>query len=192
MRQTLDHLSAIKPILASQSQRRKELFTNLNIAFEVHSANIDEDSLLDDDPVKTVIRIAREKAYSVSEIYEHSRFIVAADTVVSIDNVILGKPKNAEDAFRMLATISGATHEVYTGVAIQYGKWAADFYECTKVEFDEIPKADIFEYIESGEVFDRAGAYGIQDAFGLAFIRAIHGDFFNVMGFPMNAFLRFL
>lgn len=175
-----------KFVLASGSPRRKELLGRFISDFEIITDNSEEIVIQGELPQDTVRRLAMQKAYNVKEKVESPSIILAADTVVSIDNKILGKPCNKEEAFLMLEKLSGKYHQVYTGFAvidIETENEISDF-ECTKVKFRELTKDEILAYIESGEPMDKAGAYGIQEL-GALFIEGIEGDYFNVVGLPL-------
>lgn len=179
-----------KIILASNSPRRRELLENIGLKFEVMPDNTPEpmdETLL---PQDMVMFLARFKGKNVAQTLESEEdaIIISADTVVAIDDKILGKPKTAEDAYDMLSMLSGKTHSVYTGVYIiekPSGKWV-NFYEKTQVRFKNLDINEIKDYINTGEPMDKAGAYGIQNT-GSLFVEAINGDYFNVVGLPICA-----
>ena len=173
-------------VLASGSPRRKELLGRLIKEFEIITDDSAEVVVLGELPQDTVRRLAMQKAHNVKDKVDKSCIILAADTVVSIDDKILGKPCDEEEAFLMLENLSGRYHQVYTGFAIidtETGDEVSDF-ECTKVKFKELTKDEILAYIRSGEPMDKAGAYGIQEL-GALFIEGIEGDYFNVVGLPL-------
>jgi len=141
------------------------------------------------EPSETVTSIALQKALCVKNTVEHNIdtkniIIIAADTMVLKDGVLLGKPKDSENAFSMLKSLSGAVHEVYTGYAVLCGDQQYTGYEVTSVKFRTLFDKEINVYIESGEPFDKAGSYGVQGR-ASAFVERIEGDFFNVMGLPI-------
>lgn len=115
--------------------------------------------------------------------------VIGADTVVAVDNEILGKPENAEHAFEMLSLLSGRQHSVFTGVTLLHGGKSKSFFCETKVNFYELSKQEINDYIACGECFDKAGAYGIQGK-GSLFVSGICGDYFNVVGLPVSRLAR--
>ncbi|MDR3277958.1 MAG: Maf family protein [Oscillospiraceae bacterium] len=169
-------------ILASQSPRRRELLTLLGLTFtavpsegEIAPAGLP--------PGETVKNIAGAKAQNVAARHPGD-VIIAADTLVFLDGALLGKPRDQEDAARMLRLLSGRTHEVYTGVCVQKDRRADARFEKTAVRFRAIDDDEIARYIASGEPADKAGAYGAQGR-GAVFIERIEGDFFNVMGLPL-------
>lgn len=181
-------------ILASQSPRRKKLLEQIGLRFMISPSNISEDSDLTD-PVALVEELALEKAKDVAK--HHSRsLIIGSDTVVVHRGKILGKPTDEEDAIQMLTDLSGTTHSVYTGVAFvktDGNRQTSDtlsFYEQTKVTFSALDESDILAYVKKGSPMDKAGGYGIQDDHGALFVEKIEGDYYNVVGFPLNRFYR--
>ena len=180
----------MKIILASASPRRKELLTLAGIEYEVVVSQCEE--ILPDNitPDKVVEELARQKAEDVSGRNEDA-MIIAADTVVALGNTILGKPKDEEDAFNMLSSLSGKCHTVYTGVCIKTKDRTDIFHVATQVEFYELSDKEIKDYIATGEPMDKAGAYGIQGK-GFVLVKGIHGDYFNVVGLPLAETVRHL
>ncbi len=169
-------------ILASGSPRRKELLKNLVRDFTVIPSDIPE--VAAGTPVRQVEKLAADKAKDIAE--KHSEAIViGADTIVVIGKTILGKPRDAADAARMLEMLSGKTHKVYTGVAVVCDEKTIIRSAVTKVTFNSLGTSEIDEYIKTGEPMDKAGAYGIQ-GYGGKFIKKIDGCYFNVMGFPQS------
>jgi septum formation protein len=192
-------------VLASASPRRRELLTQAGYSFEVHPADIPEDPIPNEDPKAYVSRLAREKAQAVfHEITgapgpSHlgtrestnpnlpsttALVVLAADTIVTLDNQILGKPSNPADAARMLRLLSGRTHQVITGVALISATSTQVAYETTAVTFIALSDKDIAAYIATGEPMDKAGAYAIQGR-AARWIPRIEGDYFNVVGLPI-------
>ena len=178
-------------ILASASPRRKEILENFGFSFKTIVKNIDETSNKTHAEEK-ILEIAEKKAKAVAIDFPNEN-VVGADTVVVIDGKILGKPKNEKEAFSMLKSLSGRSHEVITAFSfininknISYGD-----YEITKVYFKNLTDNEINWYINTKEPMDKAGAYGIQGK-GAFFVEKIEGDFFSVMGFPLGKFVRFL
>lgn len=172
-------------VLASASPRRRALLEALSFDFEAISSGADESGTETLSPSEAVKELSLRKALWVKERRaEDGSVILAADTLVYINGVPLGKPKDEADAFRMLSTLSGAGHEVYTGVAILHGDKVISEAECTKVFFRDMSEDEIWAYIKTGEPMDKAGAYGIQERGGL-FVRRIEGDYFNVLGLPL-------
>ena len=177
-------------ILASASPRRQELLTNAGIAFEVRPANIPEIPHADENPVPFAERMAREKARAVRASLPN-RIILAADTVVAVEDEILGKPVDTEDAVRMLRLLSGLTHWVTTGVCVIAEGLEDVRSETTTVEFGRMSEAEIRDYVSTGEPMDKAGAYAIQGG-ASGWITRIDGDYNNVVGLPVELVLRML
>lgn len=178
-------------ILASKSPRRKEILENFGFNLQIKTKEIEEVSSKEN-IIEKIKDISNKKAYEVAN-ENKDDFIVSADTIVSINNKILGKPKNQEDVYNMLRELSGKSHEVITAfsiININKNIYYSDA-EITKVFFNEITDAEIKWYIETNEPFDKAGSYGIQGK-GALFVNKIEGDFFSVMGFPLGKFLRSL
>ncbi len=176
-------------ILASQSPRRASLIRLLGIKHvTMQPANLDETMDPDLSPAENVERLALHKARYVAEEHsgEHS-VVLGADTTVVIADDVLEKPLDANDAERMLITLSGETHTVYTGVALfnTATKRERSFVEATDVTFRPLSIAEIRGYIATGSPMDKAGAYGIQEDFGAVFVRRIEGDYYNVVGLPL-------
>ncbi len=171
-------------ILASTSPRRSELLKNAGIEFTVKAADIAEIAKPGEAPEVFARRLAREKASAVWQNAAHG-FVLAADTIVITGDEVLGKPKDAADAVRMLRKLSGEVHEVLTGVCLMLPSGKQDVrHEVTRVHMLTISSADIDFYVAHGEPMDKAGAYAIQ---GMAsrWIDRIEGDYFNVMGLPV-------
>lgn len=170
-------------ILASSSPRRIELLKKLNLKFKIIPTKIDE-NIDEQEPVKHVLTLSELKAREVFKNNNENQIIIAADTIVYYKQ-ILGKPKNYNDAFKMLKTLSGKWHSVYTGVFVVFPNETVSFYEKTDVKFKKLSDELIEFYLSSGEAFDKAGAYGIQ-GLGSVLVEKINGDFFNVMGLPIS------
>lgn len=170
-------------ILASASPRRQELLRNAGIPFIVQPADIDETPFLDESPQACAERLAREKARAVRK-HHPEDFVLGADTVVVIDDLILGKPNDAQDAARMLRLLSGRQHSVITGVCLLGSTFEVTSSETTLVTMSEISDDEIRCYVATGEPMDKAGAYAIQ---GIAsrWIPRIEGDYPNVVGLPI-------
>lgn len=175
-------------ILASSSPRRKELLEELQIPFVISSSNVDESFDPSLSPNEIVMELARRK---VEAIYadEQYPYILGADTIVYLNGAILGKPASYGEAFRMLRELSGKTHSVYTGVAIMANGICSTFYEKTDVLFWELTDEEIHDYLDTGEPFDKAGAYGIQGV-GRTLVKEIKGDYFTVVGLPISRTVR--
>lgn len=179
-----------KLILASGSPRRSEILNSVGWDYEKHVADIDETEYENEDPADYVQRLAREKAEAVAVKYDEA-LVLGADTTVVIDNMIIGKPKDLDDARRMLKLLSGRTHEVLTGVALVKNNEKAVGYERTKVKFAEMSNTEINFLAEKGSPLDKAGAYAVQAQAAL-FIEGIEGDYWNVVGLPVNLVYRLL
>lgn len=177
-----------KIILASASPRRRELLQYIVPEFEVIPADIDETLPSSVPPEKSAEYLAVQKAEHIAKLHPEAT-VIGSDTVVIIDNVILGKPADDADAFRMLKALSGKTHKVITGVCLAGGGITDSFSCVTDVTFYPLSDDEIRAYIATGEPSDKAGAYGIQ-GFGSVLVRSINGDFFNVMGLPVAALKR--
>ena len=178
-------------ILASASPRRQELLRNAGIPFEVHPARINEDPLSGESAQACAERLARAKALAIAPLHP-ADLILAADTVVTIDNLILNKPSDPPDAARMLRLLSGRTHHVITGVCLAApNRPPVVASETTAVTMSHISDADLAAYISTAEPMDKAGAYAIQ---GLAsrWIPRIDGDYSNVVGLPISLVYRLL
>lgn len=173
-------------ILASQSERRKELLNMFEVKYTSISTDTDESIDFICTPSELVIELSKRKADSALKIYKNAgqQTIIAADTVVSYDGLILGKPNDYEDAKHMLRTLNEKWHDVYTGVTLTDGIKYLSEAELTRVKFREISDTEIENYIKKYNPFDKAGAYGIQEGAGL-FVERIEGDYYNVMGLPM-------
>jgi septum formation protein len=177
-------------VLASASPRRRELLTQAGFQFHVHPAHIPEDPHPNEDPIAYVTRLARQKAEAVfHQLANPEAIVLGADTTVTLDNHILGKPENPEDAARMLRLLSGRTHRVITGVSIVSGKGTETqtqtAAEVTAVQFLTISEEEIQNYIATGEPNDKAGAYAIQ-GHAARWIPRIEGCYYNVMGLPIS------
>jgi septum formation protein len=182
-------------VLASASPRRRELLAQIGYRFEVHPAQIPEDPLPGEDPIAYVTRLAREKARAVfcnltaagsklEESGKSSLVVLGADTTVTLDDAILGKPEDAADAARMLRLLSGRTHRVITGVSVVSSKRADVAAEATAVRFLALSEEEIASYVTTGEPMDKAGAYAIQ-GYAARWIPRIEGCYFNVVGLPL-------
>ena len=172
-------------ILASQSPRRRYLLEQAGLSFAVIPSSFDEDSIQLTDPVRYVKTLARAKADDIASQHPDS-WVIGADTIVTIDHDILGKPQNPAEAHRMLAQLSGQSHDVYTGYAIvcQKRQICVNAAVRTDVQFKELNAAEIEWYIQTGEPFDKAGAYAIQ-GMGTFLVRRINGSYTNVVGLPV-------
>lgn len=173
-------------ILASASPRRRELLEQVGISPVIMPADVDETVHEGEKPCDLVRRLSGLKARAVASMHPDA-LVIASDTVVSLDGKILGKPRSDDDARRMLSSLSGHSHRVYTGVSLNYKGRSLCDYACTEVTFRGISAADIDSYIATGEPRGKAGAYAIQ-GLGSLFIASIHGDYPTVVGFPLGLF----
>lgn len=172
-------------ILASGSPRRRELLTAMGLPFEVQASTVDESLISADHPRTFAIRAAFAKARDVASRVEHGRWVLGADTVVTRDLVLYGKPRDRQHAHEMLSILAGQSHQVITGIAlVQAGGSTAHLNAAqTNVWFKSLTADQIADYVHTGEPMDKAGAYGIQGAGG-ALVSHIQGDYFNVVGLP--------
>ncbi len=174
-------------VLASNSPRRRELLAGLGIEFEVRVLPDIDESYPADLPVMQIAEyIAHEKASAYLLTMKDNDLVITADTVVIIGNEVLGKPKDEEDAKRMLRLISGKTHQVVTGVCLTTTKLQRHFSVSTDVTFKNLPENEINYYITKYKPFDKAGAYGIQEWIGYVGVTSLNGSYFNVMGLPVQ------
>ena len=183
----------MKPlILASQSPRRHELLSVLGMPFSVIPPSIEETPVPNESAKEFVIRMAREKGMEVASRITQS-VILSADTIVVVDEEILGKPSDAADARRMLRKLSGRAHSVYTAICVidQVAERTQEGLDSTKVWFREISEDEISDYLQRENVLDKAGAYGIQGYAGI-YIPRIEGNYHNVMGLPLFMVHEFL
>jgi septum formation protein len=191
METMLDNLKKYHIVLASNSPRRKELLEGLGISFEVKTLSGIEESYPDTlQPSEVAEYISLEKAMAYKVRIKENELLITADTVVVFGKEIMGKPKNAEDAGRMLQKLSGKVHQVYTGVTIMTKYGYHSFTSATDVKFADLSDDEINYYIEKYRPFDKAGAYGIQEWIGYIGVESIHGSFFNVMGLPIQRLYR--
>ncbi|MCK4578536.1 MAG: septum formation protein Maf [Candidatus Marinimicrobia bacterium] len=179
-------------ILASQSPRRTSLLQRLGIPFDVQPAEIEEAAGDGESPEQTCRRLAREKAGAVADLHPES-LVIGSDTIVLLDDALLGKPANLTEARSMLRSLADRTHLVKTAVSMQCRDRGLDteFVESTAVSFGKVTDEDIALYLETDPPLDKAGAYGIQDFSGV-FVDRIEGCYHNVMGFPLARFYRHL
>jgi len=179
-----------KLILASGSPRRAEILRMVGWPFETLAVDIDESRLAGEDAAAYVERVARNKAAAAAP-KASTATVVGADTVVVIENEILGKPRDGDDARRMLRLLSGRWHQVFTGVALLNGETSRVAHEVTEVKFASMGQEEVNWYVETGEPNDKAGAYAIQ-GLGARYIEKIEGDYYNVMGLPVRLLYRLL
>ena len=188
----------MKVILGSASPRRRDILTRAGIEYEVIVSDVEE-ALSRTDPVEVVEELSGQKAEDVwdkavklycakqddiNSYSEDELLVIGADTIVALDGVIYGKPKDRQDAIRMLKNLSGRTHQVYTGVTVINGGRRISFAAATDVSVYEVSDKEIERYVDSGEPMDKAGAYAIQGGFA-RYIKEIRGEYNNVVGFPI-------
>ncbi|MBV6639094.1 MAG: septum formation protein Maf [Cyclobacteriaceae bacterium] len=174
-----------KIILASNSPRRRQLLSEAGYQFEAINTDFDETFADNLTPQQVAEHLAQEK----NNFYRHQfadEILITSDTIVVMDDTILGKPADYADATKMLKKLSGASHQVISGVCISERDQQFTFHDTTQVFFDLLSEAEIKYYIETCKPYDKAGAYGIQDWIGLTKIRKIEGSYFNVMGLPIR------
>ncbi len=183
----LTNLNKYKIILGSNSPRRKELLTGLDINFEVKPmVDIDESYPDTLQPEDIPIYIANKKTEAYRPTLKDNKLLITADTIVWINNQVLEKPKDREDAIRMLKTLSGNTHKVITGVCLTTQNKSTSFSVVSTVRFAPIKEEDIIYYIDTYQPYDKAGAYGVQEWIGYVAVEEINGSFYNVMGLPIQ------
>ena len=178
-------------VLASASPRRKFILSQVDLDFTIEPSEINEDFSIELLPEAFCEHWAREKANDVARSHL-DKLIIGADTIVVIDDKILGKPKSYEESFAMLKSLSGKTHQVLTGVSLIHLDLGIDFTfnESTNVSFCFLTDEEINNYIDKYKPYDKAGSYGIQDGFSV-YVERINGCFYNVMGFPISRFHKF-
>lgn len=181
-----------KIVLASASPRRKQLLEWAAQEFDVIVSHCPEEAPGKLSPHETAIYIARQKALAVLEKVKANIPVLAADTIVVCKGRILGKPKDREEAIHFLELLSGTNHTVITGVVIRYGKKEISFADETIVSFHALSRDQIQFYVEHYKPYDKAGAYAIQEWIGVIGIKAIQGDFYNVMGLPVSRVMQAL
>ena len=173
-------------ILASASPRRKEILENANVKFKIMSSDIEELTLDGESPCQMVMRLAFEKGIDIAN-KQKSDLVISADTIVVLDNNVLGKPKDEKEARYMIESLSGKTHQVITGISLinlENNKKIID-YVISNVKFKNLSDDDINDYIKTKESLDKAGAYGIQ-GYGALLVEEIQGDYFNIVGLPIS------
>jgi len=172
--------------LASKSPRRRKLLKQLGVKFKSFSVDLNEEVLDGEHPVQSVLRLAIHKSVVASTKVKNG-IIITADTIVVLNDEIIGKPKNEKDAFKILKKLSGKTHSVFTGFAVKNlsNKKSIVDFERTEVTFRKLSAKEIRDYIKTGSPMDKAGAYGIQDDFGAVFVKKINGCYYNVVGLPL-------
>ncbi len=179
-----------KIILASQSPRRKQLLEWAEVPFEIVVKETDERFPPGLTPEEMAIYIARNKALAVQQKRNKEEIILAADTIVVLNENIIGKPVHREEAISILLALSGERHEVITGVVIRKGEKEIAFADTTEVDFHDLTVEQIEFYVDKYKPYDKAGAYAIQEWIGVIGIKSVKGDFYNVMGLPVSRVVR--
>jgi septum formation protein len=177
-------------VLASQSPRRKQLLEWAEVEFDIIVPHTDESFPPGMAIQELPILIAREKAKSIQSELSHQRIILAADTVVVLNNKVIGKPTDRADAIHILQQLSGKKHQVITGVVILSGEKEVAFADTTDVTFHQLSIQQIEFYVDKYKPYDKAGAYAIQEWIGVIGIKNIAGDFYNVMGLPVSRVVK--
>ena len=187
----LDNLEKYKVILASGSPRRRELMAGLGVNYEVRILPDVDESYTDTLQGEEIpLYIAKEKADAYIPMMQPNELIITADTIVWLDGKVLGKPRDREDALQMLRTMSGRTHEVFTGVCITTTDWQRSFTAQTEVRFATLSEDEIIYYVDNFKPMDKAGAYGVQEWIGFIGVENISGSYYNIMGLPVQKLYR--
>ena len=187
----LDNLKKYKVILASNSPRRKELLAGLGVDYEVRTLpDVDESYPESLQGADIPLYIAKEKADAYVAMMQPGELMITADTIVWLDGQVLGKPIDREDALRMLRTMSGRSHEVFTGVCITTTEWQRSFTAQTEVRFATLSEDEIAYYVDKFQPMDKAGAYGVQEWIGFIGVENISGSYYNIMGLPVQKLYR--
>lgn len=180
----------MKIVLASQSPRRQEILTEAGLIYEIVPSKVDEKFNDHLSVEEAVMNLAYQKASWVfNAIQDNEALIIGADTIVVVNGEVLGKPKDYNDAVRMLQMLENNTHQVLTGVSLIKGAQTLNFYEKTNVYFKPMSQKDIEKYIEEENVYDKAGSYAIQGK-AMRYIDHIEGDYYNVIGLPIERLLK--
>ena len=181
------HLTKYHIILASNSPRRKELLSGIDVTYKVFTLpDIPEDYPDTMDNEKVPEYLSQQKANAYSKIMKDDTLLITADTIVLLKDEILGKPKDAEDAKRMLRMLSGKTHKVITGVSLTSKDKQTTFSDMAMVTFENLTDDEIAYYVDKYQPFDKAGAYGVQEWIGMIGIPRIEGSFYTIMGLPLH------
>ena len=187
----LDNLKKYEVILASNSPRRKELLAGLGVDYEVRTLpDVDESYPETLQGADIPLYIAKEKADAYVAMMQPGELMITADTIVWLDDKVLGKPWDREDALQMLRTMSGRTHEVFTGVCITTTDWQRSFTAQTEVRFATLSEEEIAYYVDNFQPMDKAGAYGVQEWIGFIGVENISGSYYNIMGLPVQKLYR--
>lgn len=175
-----------KIILASKSPRRRELIKGLELDYEIHTYETDEDFPPELKAGDIALYLAQKKSHAFPGTIKQGEILLTADTIVWIDGKVLNKPADADEALSMLRMLSGQTHEVYTGVCLRSQTTVKIFVERSEVTCKQVSEQHLMHYIEEYHPFDKAGSYGIQDWFGYTVVEKVNGCFYNVMGLPVS------
>lgn len=187
----LDNLKNYRIVLASQSPRRKELLAGLGLEYETRVLpDVDESFPPELTGGDIPMYIAREKAEAYRPSLGADELLITADTIVWLDDAVLGKPADRDDALRMLRKLSGQVHDVYTGVCLTTLRWQRAFTARTEVKFSSLDEEEIIWYVDHFRPFDKAGAYGVQEWIGYVAVEHISGSYFNIMGLPVQRLYR--
>jgi len=182
----MDNLKKYRIILGSASPRRQELLRGINIPFEVISKDVDESFPLSMTGVGIPMFLAEKKANAYKDMMTDELMLITADTIVLLEGKVLGKPKDKEDARKMLQRLSGKTHQVITGVCITTNLRRRTFHTVSEVRFAHLNDAEIDYYLDNYAPYDKAGSYGVQEWIGFIAVEQITGSYFNVMGLPIQ------
>lgn len=182
----LNNLKDYKIILASQSPRRHQMMSDLGLSFEIQTRDVEEIYPHDMKVCDIPVYLAQLKADAFFQELENDQLVITADTIVSLDGKVLGKPKDRQQAFEMLETLSGNSHQVISGVCITCREKQISFSSTTNVHFKTLSSEEINYYIDNYKPYDKAGAYGIQEWIGFVGIDSIEGSYFNVVGLPVQ------
>lgn len=183
----LDNLKKYKVILASNSPRRKDLLAGLGVEYEVRTMpDVDESYPFTLKGADIPLYISQEKANAYRSMLQSDELMITADTIVWLEGEVLGKPADRAEAISMLQRMSGRTHEVYTGVSITTTEWQRSFAVQTEVKFATLTNEEIVYYVDRFQPMDKAGAYGVQEWIGFIGVEHIEGNYFNIMGLPVQ------
>jgi septum formation protein len=189
----LENLSKYTIILGSNSPRRKELLSGLDLNYEVKTLPDIEETYPDTLWKEEIpVYIAQLKASAYKQFIEDDTFLITADTIVWLDGQVYGKPKDEADAKEMLRTLSGKTHEVITGVCLTTKEKQQVFHAVSSVKFAPLDEAEIDYYVKNYKPYDKAGAYGVQEWIGYIGVESLSGSFYNVMGLPVRMLYKYL
>jgi septum formation protein len=189
----LENIAEYRIILASNSPRRKELMSGLDIPFEIKTIPDIEESYPDTLQKEEIpLYLAKLKANAYRTLMQDNTLLITADTIVWLDGNVYGKPENEAEAKYMLQALSGRTHEVFTGVCLTTKQKQKSFFAVSKVGFAGLSEAEIDYYISKYKPFDKAGAYGVQEWIGYVGVEHLEGSFYNVMGLPVRLLYKYL